>query len=290
MIRQHPPRRGGDRDTMSFNDKVCLITGAGSGIGRALALALGADGAVVTVSDIDAGAAAQTARDINTAGPGRATHEPLDVTDADAVTRHVSAVAGAHGRLDYIFNNAGIAIAGDARDLEIEHWRRVIDVNLMGVLYGTSCAYKIMARQGFGHIVNIASLSGLIPFPTNIPYGTTKFAVVGLSTGLRAEGEALGVKVSAVCPGFIESNIYTASQAVNVQSDALGDELPFKKVPADVAASKILRGVERNVAVIVFPRYAQIFWWLYRLNSRFGTGAGRQMIRDFRKLRMDDSP
>jgi NAD(P)-dependent dehydrogenase (short-subunit alcohol dehydrogenase family) len=273
---------------MSFTDKVCLITGAGSGIGRGIAQALGREGAVLALSDINLAAAEQTAESVNAAGPGRASAVALDVTDQAAVAGHVRAVAEANGRLDFIFNNAGIAIAGDARDLEIEHWRRVIDVNLMGVLYGADAAYKIMARQGFGHIVNIASLSGLIPFPSNIPYGTTKFAVVGLSMGLRAEGEALGVKVSAVCPGFIASNIYTASEAINTRGDDLSANLPFKIVPTAVAAQKILRGVERNVDVIVFPAYAKIFWWLYRLNARFTNSAGRQMIRDFRKLRLTD--
>ena len=270
---------------MRFKDQICVITGAGSGIGRALALALGAEGAVVAVSDINADNAAATAAAVNEAGPGSATASGLDVTDAAAVRAHVEAVAADHGRLDLIINNAGIAVAGEARDIGIDHWRRVIDVNLMGVIHGCDVAYKIMAAQGSGHIVNISSLSGVLPFPTNIPYGTTKHAVVGLSTGLRAEGEALGVRVSVVCPGFVDSNIYAASEVVNASSEVMQGELPVPKVPADKAAQEILNGVARNREFIVFPRYARMFWRLYRLNARLMASLGRQLLGDFRKMR-----
>jgi len=159
----------------------------------------------------------------------------------------------------------------------------------MGVLYGAVAAYKIMARQDFGHIVNISSLSGLIPFPTNIPYSTTKYAIVGLSVGLRTEGEALGVKVSAVCPGFVESNIYTASEAVNVSKEDLMEIFPFRKVPVHDAAKKILRGIERNDAIIVFPGYAKFIWLLHRLSARLIARTNRKFIMDFRKLRTRDN-
>ncbi len=271
---------------MRFENRICAVTGAGSGIGRHLALALAAQGAVVAVSDIDADSAQETARLVESAGPGRAEATRLDVTDADAVRAWVDDLAARHGRLDLMINNAGIAIGGDARDLELAHWRRVIDVNQMGVLHGCDAAYKLMARQGEGHIVNISSLSGLVPFPSNVPYGTTKFAVVGLSLGLRAEGEDLGVRVSAVCPGFVESNIYTASESLHVDSAALSADLPFRKVPTAVAAQKILRGIERNQAVIVFPGYARFVWWLFRLDARLLAPQGRDLIRKFRKLRM----
>ena len=97
-----------------------------------------------------------------------------------------------------MFNNAGIAVAGDSRDLNLDHWRKVTDVNYWGVVYGSKFAFDAMAKQGHGHIVNIASLAGLIPFPTNLPYSATKHAVVGMSMSLRAEGADLGVNVSVV--------------------------------------------------------------------------------------------
>jgi NAD(P)-dependent dehydrogenase (short-subunit alcohol dehydrogenase family) len=269
---------------MKYDGKVAIITGAASGIGRALAGALCRRGATVVLSDIDGTGVDAVARELAT-GAARPEAVTVDVTDAAAVSALVENAVAAHGRLDLMFNNAGIAVTGDARDLTLEHWRRVIDVNLMGVVYGSDAAYKVMAAQGHGHIVNIASLAGLIPFPTNAPYSTTKHAVVGLSLSLRAEGAALGVGVTAVCPGFIDSNIYTASEAVNVPQDKLLAQIPFKKVPADEAARKILDGVARNKPIIVFPGYARVLWWLYRLSPRIVAPLGRRTIQDLRKIR-----
>ena len=267
--------------------QVCIITGAASGIGRALALELGRRGATVVASDRDFTGVQTVAGAINAAGAGRAEAVALDVTDAAAVAAVIEHTRAVYGRLDIMFNNAGIAVTGDMRDLTLEHWRRVIDVNLLGVVYGTAAAFKLMAAQGHGHIVNIASLAGLTPFPTNAPYSATKHAVVGLSQSVRAEGEDLGVRVSVVCPGFIESNIYTASEAVNLPQERLLGNLPFRKVPAAVAALRILEGVRRNRAVIVFPGYAQLMWWMYRLLPAVVAPLGRRMIRDLRKLRIN---
>jgi short-subunit dehydrogenase len=155
----------------------------------------------------------------------------------------------------------------------------------MGVVYGADAAYKVMAKQGHGHIVNIASLAGLCPFPTNVPYSTTKHAVVGLSQSLRQEGADLGVRVTAVCPGFVESNIYTASETVGAPQDRLLEGIPFKKVPTAEAARRILDGVARNRAIIVFPAYARIMWALYRCCPALLAPFGSKLIRDFRKLR-----
>ena len=270
---------------MKFLDQVCIVTGAGSGIGRALSLALAEEGAIVCASDINLETITETER-LLAQKTSKASGQQLDVTDEGLVSSYVQSIAEKYGRIDLIINNAGIAVAGEMRDLDIEHWRRVMDVNLMGVIYGTHAAYKIMVSQGSGHIVNISSLSGLLPFPTNIPYGTSKHAVVGLSTGLRAEGEKLGVKVSVVCPGFIDSNIYSASEVINASKEALTNDVPWSKVPTDVAASKILRGIEKNHEFIVFPGYAKNLWRLYRVGSFLLRSLGRRMIADFRKIRV----
>ncbi len=265
--------------------QVCIVTGGASGIGRALAQELARRGAKVVVTDIDLVGASTVATAINAMRAGSASATLLDVTDADAVAAVINQTRQSHGRIDMVVNNAGISITGDARDLSVAQWRRVIDVNLMGVVYGSDAAYKVMAAQGYGHIVNIASLAGLVPFPTNAPYGATKHAVVGLSLALRAEGEDLGVRVSVVCPGFVASNIFNATEMVNVPREQLIANIPFNKVSVDVAALRILEGVERNRAMIVFPGYARLLWWGYRLVPALLAPLGRRLIRDLRKLR-----
>ncbi len=132
------------------------------------------------------------------------------------VARLVETTVSEFGRLDYMFNNAAIAIGGDARDLSLEQWDRVLNVNLRGVIYGTLDAYQVMAKQGHGHIVNISSASGLIPQPGNGPYCTCKHGIIGLSLSLRFEGSDLGVKVSAVCPGDMKTSIYENMVVMNM--------------------------------------------------------------------------
>ena len=268
----------------SFKDQVALVTGGGSGIGAALSRELAARGAKVVIGDLAVASAESVASTITKAG-GSASAHALDVTDANAVAALVSETVQRFGRLDLIFNTAGISIAGDARDLTVEHYRQVLEVNLMGVVYGADAAYKQMAKQGHGHIINIASLAGLIPFATNVPYATSKHAVVGLSLSLRAEGADLGVKVSAVCPGFIQTNIFNASRYINFDKAKALAHLPFKPISSDEAARQILHGVECNTAIIIFPGYARWVWRLHRLAAGLLGPMNLKGIRDLRKIR-----
>jgi short-subunit dehydrogenase len=237
------------------------------------------------VADINAAGAEEVAAAIRRRGGQAAAHH-VDVADAHGVCQLIQHTVAAHRRLDYLFNNAGIAITADARDLRLAHWRQVIDVNLMGVIHGIQAAYPFMAQQGYGHIVNTASLAGLVPYPTNLPYATTKHAVVGLSLSLRAEAADLGVKVSVVCPGWVQSGIYAASPTLNVRRDQTQAPLPFKLMEADVAARRILAGVARNQPVIVFPLYARMLWWAYRMRATWLNPLGLKLTRDLRRIRL----
>jgi len=273
----------------SLRDKVAIVTGGGSGIGEALCRELARRGARVIVADINTGDAQRVAATITDHG-GRARASTVDVASEPDVRRMVEDTASAYGRLDYLFNNAGIAIGGDARDLTLDHWRRVLDVDLFGVLHGMRAAYPIMARQGFGHIVNTSSAGAFFPDPGNAPYCTAKHALVGLSLSLRLEGADLGVKVSCVCPGFVRTNIFQNAHVVSVDLPAgvPREQLagaPAKMMEPSRAAQIILSGVARNQAMIVFP--ASIRWArrAYHLFPRFSDRYLLRQMREQRKYR-----
>lgn len=267
-----------------FADKVAIVTGGASGLGRAVCMELGRRGATVFVADTNSAAADAVAATIAAAG-GRARAAHLNVSRVEDVEQLVADAVKAGGRLDFMFNNAGVGIGGDYRDMTLEHWREIIDVNLWGVIYGTTAAYRVMVGQGFGHIVNTASLAGLVAVPTETAYATTKHAVVGLSTSLRGEAAGLGVKVSVVCPGLVRTPIFDTATVLNVDRQAMLAALPRKMMEPTRAARVILKGVARNREKIVFPFPYRFLWWLYRLSPRLVSRFSRRLVDDLRRLR-----
>lgn len=269
-----------------FENAVAIVTGGGMGLGEALCEELGRQGATVVVADVDGAAAHQVAGRLKQTGAS-ARAVRVDVANDAEVARLIEGAMAEYGRVDYMINNAGIAIGGDSRDLSIQQWRRVLDVDLLGVVYGTVHAYRVMARQGHGHIVNVSSLSGLVPQPGNVPYCTSKHGIVGLSLSLRAEGADLGVKVSVACPGDMRTKIYDNMVVVNMprqQVVTLSRRTHYlmPQMSAEAAARAILRGVGRNSPVIVFPAAVQVIWHLYR---RFPSLLHRINIHRMRLLR-----
>lgn len=266
-----------------FSGKTAIVTGGASGIGRALCQELAKAGADVTVADIQEEGAEEVAETIRKAG-GRALAVKLDVTDEPAVRGLVEKTAAERGRLDYMFNNAGIGIGGEVQDMTLDHWRCIVDVNLWGVVYGTLAAYRVMIRQGFGHIVNTASSAGLLPAPLLTAYGMTKHGVVGLSAGLRAEGAGKGVRVSVVCPGFIDTAIFDNSTYVNTDKERTWSLKPrwIPMMPAEACAKVILRGVAKNKGIIPVQAPAHVFWWLRRIHPAVVDRLMESAVRRYR--------
>ena len=266
-----------------FKDKLCIVTGAGSGIGRATCELLLERGARVFALDINE-AALEHLQAPDDGYPENLRKAAIDVTDAGAVTEFLQSIILETGVIDYLFNIAGITIAGEARNLTLDNWRKVIDVNLNGVINSTVIVYKQMVEQGHGHIVNMASVQGLVPLPLEAPYVTSKYAVVGLSQALRIEGQDLGVKVSVVCPGMVETPLFD-SPMVNIPRHKYEDYVKSWKrfaVSPQTCAEIVLRGTQKNQPIIPVTFMAKLMWLIGRVSPSWINGL---LASDLRKLR-----
>jgi NAD(P)-dependent dehydrogenase (short-subunit alcohol dehydrogenase family) len=230
--------------------KVAVVTGAGSGIGRALAYDLARRGAKLAVSDVDATGLAATVKQIRVIGaPVHSTS--LDVTDRAAVLAYADEVAAHFGGVNLVFNNAGIAFTGDISAMSFEQIERVMDVDFWGVVHGTKAFLPHVIASGDGHIVNISSLFGLLAIPGQSAYNAAKFAVRGFTEALRQEMLIAGhnVRVTCVHPGGIKTAIARNGGAVEGQDAAkLAEYFDAKlaKTTPEAAAKSILRSVQRN--------------------------------------------
>ncbi len=246
-----------------FAGRNALVTGAGSGIGAALARALVTAGAHVVCTDLDGAAAERTAVALGS----QARAEALDVTDPSAVADAVQRVVAEHGQIDLIFNNAGICFGGETEHLSLEQWNQIIDINIRGVVHGVHAAYPTMIAQGSGHIVNTASMGGLTAGGLLTSYVATKHAVVGLSLALRTEAAAKGVGVTVICPGAVETPILDKGSIdafVGRDYYLRGQGLRKALDPAALAEA-VLRGIAENKALVIEPRSARFAWRFSRL-------------------------
>lgn len=257
--------------------KVAMITGGASGIGRALGKEMALRGAEVVLADRQIDLATEVAKEIEAAG-GKARAAELDVRsfpDFEALAEDTRARSGP---IDYFFNNAGIAIAGEMSTYQPADWDDVIDVNLRGVAHGIQAVYPAMVREGKGHIVNTASMAGLYPTPEGGGYAATKHAVVGLSKSLRVEAKAHGVRVSVLCPGAIRTPILTGGQFgrfdLGVPLDAVMKIWErTRPMPPEVFARKAIDAILRNDPIIILPTWWKALWYLDRLSPSLSMAA-----------------
>ncbi|WTW92570.1 SDR family oxidoreductase [Streptomycetaceae bacterium NBC_01309] len=240
-----------------FAGQLAVITGAGSGIGRATALSLAEAGARLVLVDRDGPAAARTADLAEVLGAAEAFAETVDVSDAAAMEQLAGKVRAAHGVPDLVVNNAGIGIAGSFLETTPEEWKRTLDVNLWGVIHGCRLFGAMMVERGQGgHIVNTASAAAFQPSKSLPAYSTSKAAVLMLSECLRAEFAAYGIGVTAVCPGFVATGITGATRFVGTSAEqerTLREKTTkaYKRrgYPPEKVADAILRAVAENTAV-----------------------------------------
>ncbi|MFI7408212.1 SDR family oxidoreductase [Streptomyces sp. NPDC049627] len=259
-----------------FGGQLVLVTGAGSGIGRATAYAFAEAGARVVAVDRDAEAAARTAEMSRLIGAPEAWAETVDVSDEQAMEKLAEKVAGEYGVVDVLVNNAGIGLGGSFFDTTPEDWKKVLDVNLWGVLHGCRLFGKQMAERGQGgHIVNTASAAAYQPSKALPAYSTSKAAVLMLSECLRAELAGQGIGVSAICPGFVNTNITSTARFAGV--DAEEEKRRQKKsarlyglrnYPPEKVADAILRAVVRGEAVVPVTPEARGAYLMSRFTPR----------------------
>jgi NAD(P)-dependent dehydrogenase (short-subunit alcohol dehydrogenase family) len=263
----------------AFRGKTVIVTGAASGIGREIARQCAQAGAEVLLTDV-----VDSVHDAAAQIGNGASSQIVDVSDRDQVAGAIDSVVADHGSLDFIFNNAGVAIFGEVDVVTLDDWDKIIDVNLKGVAYGAKLAYDQMVKQGSGHIINTASVAGLVPVPLQTSYVATKFAVVGLGKTLEVEAREHGVHVTTFCPAFIDTGMIdnnTLRGTMDVPN--VRSMIPIKPQPADKAVQALLAGVVKNKSIVITPFYGRIGWWLERFAPSLAMRQHRLFLSQTRK-------
>ena len=270
-------------EDVDLTGKVAVITGAGSGIGRASARLIARHGARVHIADLNGQAAEDVVREIQTAG-GSAVAHTLDVADPNAIEALADAVFAAEHGVDILHNNAGIGHGGNIEATTIEDWQRVITVNLLGVAYGVQAFIPRMLAQGRpASVVNTASMAGIVPTAKMAPYCASKFGVVGLSEALNAELSARGIHVSAICPGIIDTPI-VATGIMRGDIARLHEQATrfYAKRGAspDEVAEAVLRTIAHHKLIVPVPRrQVTLPYLLHRLSPQLAQPIARGFER-----------
>ncbi|PRB76501.1 SDR family oxidoreductase [Pseudomonas sp. MYb185] len=252
-----------------YNNKIAVVTGAGSGIGRAIAHALNTHGCKVYCTDIDLAAAMTVAGEL-----GNACAHQLDVADAAAVRSFADEVFTREGRVDLLFNNAGVGHAGAVVDTELADWKWVMDINVMGVVHGLHAFLPRMLQQGdAAHIINTASGAGIIPMPRTAPYCASKHAVVGLSQSLAGELHGSNVGLTILCPGTINTAIIKNTRMSGItarerQAQAIEHYTRKGTSPEQVAADVLSAVIKGKLFCVTPRREVGLGWFLMRLSPR----------------------
>ena len=268
---------------IDLSGKITVVTGAGSGIGRATARLFARQGARVHVVDVNRDSATAVVAEIEAAGGGAMAHV-VDVSDPDAVEALARDVFETDRRVDILHNNAGIGHAGNIEATTMEDWQRVINVNLLGVAYGVQAFVPRMLAQGRpAVVVNTASEAGLVPTARMAPYTASKFGVVGMSEALNAELAPRGIRVIAVCPGIINTAIVRTGIMRGEIADIHDKAIAFyskRGVSPDVVAEAVLKAVEKPRLIVPVPKsHVSLPYLLHRISPRIIQPLSRQMSR-----------
>ncbi len=250
--------------------KVAAVTGAGSGIGRALAINLAKYGCNLAISDINNDGLQETAEMLKYNGVKISTHI-VDVADRKQVYNYADEVVNQHGRVDIIINNAGVAVAETIEDIEYEDFEWVFNINFWGAVYGTKAFLPYLKKQQEGNIVNISSMNGIFTFPKSSPYNASKFALRAFSETLVQELRGTPIKISSVHPGFIKTNLMNNTKyCTHDDQKKTHDEVIelFNKsaiTTSDRAARIIISGIKKNKKRLIIGIDAKFLCFVSRL-------------------------
>ena len=253
-----------------FRDKVCVITGAGSGIGAACAKAMAAEGAIIIGADMRLDMLKKVAAEVEKAGGTMEAHQ-LDVADRDAVFALAAKVEKKHGGADLVLNNAGVAHGATVEEMTMDNFQWVMDIDFWGVVHGSQAFLPAMIARGSGHIANVSSIFGLIGVPTQSAYNAAKFGVLGFGEALRHEVKEQGIGVSTIHPGGINTNIVRHArfqQGPEMEAEreeAIQRFAQFTVTQPEGAAKTIIKGIKRNKARILIGPDAHLVDWVRRL-------------------------
>jgi NAD(P)-dependent dehydrogenase (short-subunit alcohol dehydrogenase family) len=266
----------------NLEGSVVVLTGAASGIGRATARAFARQGARLHLVDVDGPGLEPVLEETGAEG------HVLDCSDADAVAQLAADVYGKEGRTDVLINNAGVCCGGPVEEISLEDWRWITSINYWGVVNGVHAFVPRMIEQGGGHIVNTASMAGLVGLPYVVPYCATKFAVVGLSEALSAELAHHDIHVTVICPGAVRTGVMENARLVlpgGTHEKLVRGLERWAPVPEKIAA-KILAAVRRNRSFVIAGGSMRPLWslrslsvGLYQSTARFLTNRALKRIR-----------
>ena len=251
---------------------VAVITGAGSGVGRALALQLAGRGCVLLLADIDEAGLAESAGQVNESGAACTSHV-VDVADRAAIEAFAAEVAARHGHVNLLINNAGVTVVDEAESMDYEDFEWVMQINFWGVVYGTKAFLPSLRRADAAHIVNMSSVFGLMGMPLQSAYNASKFAVRGFTEALKMELAGSHIGVSCVHPGGIKTRIGRNSRIRDVALSAPSDEIirQFERLAMtspSKAAAAIVRGIEKRRRRVLIGPDARFIDWIVRLVPR----------------------
>jgi NADP-dependent 3-hydroxy acid dehydrogenase YdfG len=249
-----------------FRDRIAVITGAGSGIGRALAQALAAEGCHLVLADWKGQTLEETAHLVKDSGVTVSTHV-VDVSSRSAMEAFAHTVSESHRCIHLLFNNAGITVEGSFREQSLDDWERVVGVNLWGVVYGCKLFLPLLEQAEEAHIINISSVFGIVGIPSQTSYCATKYGVRGLSEALWEETRGTHISVSVVHPGGVNTNIVHTSKTYDEEANAKARDF-FRRhtMKPESAARVILHGVRKKAPRIMVTREAP---WIDRLKRIF---------------------